>query len=185
MIGCPRADALTNGDPKAPINDLIQLAASPAILETRAWLENYDGNKGVQVDLSQAAPPYLPAPELTNCLSRITSIPDLARYGPVSGEHQLRSAYAQHTSQLYGASISPEHVAITAGCNQGFFIAAMSVAQSGEAMIICTPYYFNHKMTLDMLGITAIEAVGRRSAPRYLRRSRFCGLRPRWLPAWR
>ena len=33
----------------------------------------------------------------------------------------------------------------------------MLTAQSGDAVILPAPYYFNHKMTLDMLGIEAIE----------------------------
>jgi aspartate/methionine/tyrosine aminotransferase len=137
---------------------LIELTSSPAILDARTWLEDYHGENGPKLDLSQAAPPYLPAEQLVHRLSEIAAIPEVARYGPVSGEYELRSAYAAHTSKLYQAAISPDHVAITAGCNQAFFIAAMLSARSGEAIIVCTPYYFNHRMTLDMLGITAIEA---------------------------
>lgn len=142
----------------APINQLVELTASPAILEARAWLDSYDRGKGPQLDLSQAAPPYLPARQLLDRLSEIAARPDVARYGPVQGEYELRSTYAQYTSQLYQVSIFADHVAITAGCNQAFFIAAMLTAGSGDAIIVCTPYYFNHKMTLDMLGIRAIEA---------------------------
>jgi aspartate/methionine/tyrosine aminotransferase len=58
-------------------------------------------------------------------------------------------------SDLYGARIIPEQVSITAGCNQAFVIATMLTAQAGEAIILPSPWYFNHKMTLDMLGIEA------------------------------
>ena len=39
------------------VNPLVRDTASPAILQARAWLDSYDGNKGPRIDLSQAAPP--------------------------------------------------------------------------------------------------------------------------------
>jgi aspartate/methionine/tyrosine aminotransferase len=136
-----------------PINPLVLETAGPAILETRAWLESYDGSKGPPIDLSQAAPPYAPPQELLDHLSAAAASAELARYGAVPGELALRTAYAHQVSQLYGVNISPQHISITGGCNQAFVIAAMLVAQRGDAIILPVPWYFNHKMTLDMLGI--------------------------------
>lgn len=137
------------------INPLVSATASPAILESRAWLAAYDGSKGPAIDLSQAAPPYAPASELLARLAAAAQSPALALYGPVPGEYDLRQAYARHVSDLYGADISPEQISITAGCNQAFVIATMLVAGAGDAIILPSPWYFNHKMTLDMLGVEA------------------------------
>jgi aspartate/methionine/tyrosine aminotransferase len=38
----------------------------------------------------------------------------------------------------------------------GFVAAAMALAKAGEAIMLPSPWYFNHKMTLDMLGIAAV-----------------------------
>jgi aspartate/methionine/tyrosine aminotransferase len=138
-----------------PINPLVRDTASPAILETRAWLELYNGNKGPRLDLSQAAPPYPPTQELIDRLSAAAAFGETARYGPVPGDRELREAYAKHTSALYDTVITFEQISITAGCNQAFLIAAMLVANKGDAVILPIPWYFNHKMTLDMLGIEA------------------------------
>jgi aspartate/methionine/tyrosine aminotransferase len=81
--------------------------------------------------------------------------PGNALYGAVPGEYDLRRVYAARVSELYGAEVAPEQVSITAGCNQAFVIATMLVAQAGEAIVLPSPWYFNHKMTLDMLGIEA------------------------------
>jgi aspartate/methionine/tyrosine aminotransferase len=137
------------------INPAVSATASPAILESRAWLKAYDGGKGPAIDLSQAAPPYAPPPELLTRLAAAAQSPSIALYGPVPGEYGLRQAYAAHVSELYGAEISPEQVSITAGCNQAFVIATMLVAGAGDAIVLPSPWYFNHKMTLDMLGIEA------------------------------
>jgi aspartate/methionine/tyrosine aminotransferase len=136
-------------------NPLVRATASPAILESRAWLAAYDGRKGPAIDLSQAAPPYAPPPDLLARLATAAQSPGTALYGPVSGDWDFRCAYAAHAAELYGAEIVPEQVSITAGCNQAFFIATMLVAQAGDAIILPSPWYFNHKMTLDMLGIEA------------------------------
>jgi aspartate/methionine/tyrosine aminotransferase len=137
------------------INPLVRATASPAILESRAWLAAYDGSKGPAIDLSQAAAPYAPPPELLARLGSAAQSPGTAVYGPVPGEYDLRCAYAAHVSELYGAQIGPEQVSITAGCNQAFVIATMLTAQAGDAIILPSPWYFNHKMTLDMLGVEA------------------------------
>jgi aspartate/methionine/tyrosine aminotransferase len=137
------------------INPLVSATASPAILESRAWLTAYDGGKGPAIDLSQAAPPYPPPPELLMRLAAAAQSPSIALYGPVPGEYDLRQAYAAHVSDLYSADVPPEQISITAGCNQAFVIATMLVAGAGDAIILPSPWYFNHKMTLDMLGVEA------------------------------
>jgi aspartate/methionine/tyrosine aminotransferase len=137
------------------INPLVSATASPAILESRAWLTAYDGGKGPAMDLSQAAPPYPPPPELLMRLAAAAQSPSIALYGPVPGEYGLRQAYAAHVSDLYSADIPLEQISITAGCNQAFVIATMLVAGAGDAIILPSPWYFNHKMTLDMLGVEA------------------------------
>ena len=67
----------------------------------------------------------------------------------------MRDAYAQHVSTVYGTTIAPGEIAITAGCNQAFFVAMIALAKAGDAVLLPTPWYFNHEMTLHMLGIEA------------------------------
>ena len=133
----------------------VRATAFPAILEARRWLESYDGRKGIALDLSQAAPPYPPPDGLLEQLGTAAAAAANARYGPVPGEDALRSGYAEHVSRLYGASIHSDSISITSGANQAFMIAIMLVAQKGDAVILPVPWYFNHKMTLDLLGIEA------------------------------
>src|SRR5690606_4350048 len=62
-------------------------------------------------------------------------------------------AYAGEISRFYGAAFSPAEVAITSGCNQAYVITMMALARAGENVLIPTPWYFNHEMSLTMLGI--------------------------------
>ena len=134
-------------------NPLVEAVAEPAILRARAWLDGYDGRCGPPLDLTQAAPPYGPHPELLDRLGRAAAESGMARYGAVRGEAGLRDRYAAHLGEILGGSIVPEAVTITAGCNQAFFITALALLQRGDAVLLPTPWYFNHAMTLGMLGI--------------------------------
>jgi aspartate/methionine/tyrosine aminotransferase len=58
-------------------------------------------------------------------------------------------------SLLYGGQITPGDISITEGCNQAFVVAIMALARAGDAVILPAPWYFNHQMTLQMLGIEA------------------------------
>ena len=56
-------------------------------------------------------------------------------------------------SQVYGGQIDASQVAITSGCNQAFCAVMSTIASTLDAVILPTPWYFNHKMRLDTAGI--------------------------------
>lgn len=137
-------------------NPLVTATEAPPIAEAWRWVEgrSFPADKPL-IDLCQAVPGYPPAEELTAHLAVEVRAPDTARYTGIDGLPPLRAALAARTSALYGAEVSAEEVLITAGCNQAFVIAVMSIARAGDNVILPAPWYFNHKMTLDMLGIEA------------------------------
>jgi aspartate/methionine/tyrosine aminotransferase len=71
-------------------------------------------------------------------------------YGPVLGLPPLRNEIARTTARIYGGAITPDQVAVTAGCNQAFCAVVATLAGPGDEVILPTPWYFNHKMELDM-----------------------------------
>ena len=136
-----------------PINPRVAEVGSPPIPEAQGWLKRYGGAHGPVIDLSQAAPGYPPPPELLERLAAAAGSADATRYGPIAGDLALREAYAAHVSDLYGGVVHPGEVAITAGCNLAFAMTAMLLAKAGDAVLLPTPWYFNHAMTLGMLGV--------------------------------
>lgn len=129
--------------------------AVPPIAQAGRWAALYDGRHGPLVDCSQAVPNRPPPHELAERLARAAGEATAARYGDILGDAPLRAAYAAHVSDRYGTPIGADRVAITSGCNQAFFAAMVALAGAGDAVILPTPWYFNHQMTLDMLGIEA------------------------------
>ncbi len=145
------------------LNPLLIGTAAPPIPEAKAWAARYRGTEPL-IDLSQAVPGYAPPPEFLARLAEAAGSRDAAAYGEIVGDAGLRTRYAEHVSALYDGAISADEVAITAGCNQGFVVTMMALAKAGDAVILPTPWYFNHKMTLDMLGIEAVALACRADA---------------------
>ncbi|WP_262028859.1 aminotransferase [Microvirga sp. Mcv34] len=136
-----------------PINPLVADVGSPPIPEAQSWTRRYDGSFGPLINLSQAVPGNAPHAGLLERMAAAAGSAAGSQYGPINGDQDLRLAYADDLSRLYEGSIAPEDTAITAGCNMAFFAAMMLLAHRGEAVLLPTPWYFNHQMTLEMLGI--------------------------------
>jgi aspartate/methionine/tyrosine aminotransferase len=134
----------------------IRATEAPPIPAARAWAARYDGCAGPALDLTQAVPGYPPPPALLARLAEAAGSPACAGYGPIAGDASLRAALAEDISAFYGATVAPARVAITAGCNLAFAMAAGVLAGDGDAVLLPTPWYFNHRMALTMAGIRAI-----------------------------
>lgn len=129
--------------------------ATPPIPEAVDWVSAYEGGLGPLLNMSQAVPGDPPPNEFLQQIAMAAGTAEATRYGEIFGDDALRSAYAAECSRLFGAPIAGEEVAITAGCNQAFFLTVMALAAAGDAILLPAPWYFNHKMTLDMLNIKA------------------------------
>ncbi|MDR6817329.1 aspartate/methionine/tyrosine aminotransferase [Neorhizobium sp. 2083] len=134
-------------------NPLVEKLSPPPVPSVAAWGRAYDGAKGPLIDLSQAVPGYPAHPDMLRLLGEAGSSKAFTGYGPIEGEAVLRTAYAAHVCEVYGANIGPSNTHITSGCNQAFVSAAMTVAGPGNTVLMTEPFYFNHETTLAMMGV--------------------------------
>ena len=140
------------------INPNVADALDPPTGETRAWVEQGLMNPDLAlIDAAQAVPSYPPAPALRAHLSAYVKEPESAFYTPIMGVPALRAALAKDLAQGYGANLEAEQVAITCGGNQAFCMAVLAVAGPGDEIILPEPFYFNHLMWMEMLGIRALS----------------------------
>ena len=135
------------------LNSLVTRIEPPPIPEAHAWAARYDGAHGPALDLCQAVPGYPPHPGMLERLAREAAAPANARYGLIDGDLPLREAYAAEMSATYAGTIGADQIAITAGCNQAFFLAVLSLARAGDAVLLPLPWFWNHQQTCTMLGI--------------------------------
>jgi aspartate/methionine/tyrosine aminotransferase len=138
-------------------NPLVGAAATPPVAEVQAWIRGrtFPANKAL-LDLAQAVPSYAPAEALIRHVGDVAREPETALYSEILGTWKLREALAAHLGVDYRASVAPENVAITSGCNQAFCVAASALAGPGDEVILSVPYYFNHLMWLQMQGIEPV-----------------------------
>ena len=128
------------------------------IVQAQGWL------KGVAfppdrplINVSQAAPLDPPPEALRRVMADVALNNDDAHlYGPVLGLPELRAELARQCSARYVGRIVQDQVAITSGCNQAFAAALMALTTQEDEVILPTPWYFNHKMWLDMIGVSAV-----------------------------
>lgn len=130
----------------------------PPVMEARRWLDGvtHPADRPL-INVSQAAPVEPPHPDLRQAMADAVLYDDSAHlYGPVLGNPALRAELAARTARLYGGTVTPAQTAITSGCNQAFAAAIATLCAEGDEVIVPVPWYFNHKMWLDMAGAQAV-----------------------------
>ena len=140
------------------INPALAQTLTPPVMAARRWLAQTPLPAGVPLlNLSQAAPVDPPPAALRAEMARLVEADaSVHLYGPVMGDPSLRDALAAHMRTLYNGSVDAAQIAITSGCNQAFCAAISSLAGAGDAVIVPTPWYFNHAMWLSQQGIEAV-----------------------------
>ena len=131
---------------------------APPVMEARRWLDGVTfPPERPLINVSQAAPVDPPPQALREVMAECALKDDSAHlYGPVLGLPDLRDELAQQWQSGYGGEIRADNVCITSGCNQAFAAAISTLTAEGDEVILPTPWYFNHKMWLDMAGVHAV-----------------------------
>lgn len=141
-----------------PINPNVAGASAPPVMEARRWIDGVSFPQDRPLlNVSQAAPMEPPPDALRQAIADVVLNDTAAHlYGPVLGLPELRQEIADQWSLAYGGNIAPQQVAITSGCNQAFTSVMTTIAGQGDEVILPTPWYFNHKMHLDMQGVKTV-----------------------------
>jgi aspartate/methionine/tyrosine aminotransferase len=141
-----------------PLNPAMAATFPPPVMEARRWIEGvtFPADRPL-INVSQAAPVESPPLGLRQAIADAAlNDPAAHLYGPVLGLPALRAEIASQWSGYYEGTISPGQVAITQGCNQAFTAVMSTLAGAGDEVILPTPWYFNHKMWLDMQGVRTV-----------------------------
>ena len=135
-----------------------QSTFAPPVMEARRWIDGITFTEDRPlINVSQAAPVDAPPEPMRAAMADalLTQV-ETHLYGPVLGLPALRSEIATQFSAAYGGTLRPDQVAITSGCNQAFTATISAICGAGDEVILPIPYYFNHKMWLDMAGVTMV-----------------------------
>ncbi|PFG64067.1 aspartate/methionine/tyrosine aminotransferase [Thioclava sp. ES.031] len=141
-----------------PLNPALAATFPPPVMEARRWLDGVEFTADRPlINVSQAAPVDPPPEALRQAIAEAAlNDPQAHLYGPVLGLPDLRAELAHQWGLAYGGEIAARQVAITQGCNQAFCATLATLAGPGDEVILPTPWYFNHKMWLDMAGVQTV-----------------------------
>ncbi len=139
---------------KFAVSPHIEQVHFPPISEVKGWISGrtFPAERPL-VDLCQAIPDYPPAQELTDHLATLLPDPLLSKYSPDEGLPEVRAAICGHYRRRYGARIDPSQLCLSIGASQAFWLAMMVLCRAGDEVVVQTPYYFDHAMALDSLGL--------------------------------
>ena len=124
-------------------------------LPRRAGVLTEQGADVIRVD--QGAVDIPPPQAFVERVSDVLRDPDVHRYSPDPGLPDLRLALARYAAQRLGVECDPEReLIVTAGANQGCFAALMALVEPSDEVLLPSPWYFNHAMTLTALGAVPV-----------------------------
>ena len=106
------------------------------------------------IDLTQALVAHAPPVDLADL---DFGDPALHRLGPMPGDPVLRERVAAYRASAFDTPISAANVIITAGANQAFTLAMLGLVRPGDDVLLPTPHFFNHAMTVRARGANVIE----------------------------
>ncbi len=142
------------------VNPLVNHTEFPPVTEAANWIADRVFPDDLPlINVSQAVPGYATSDKVLEHIAQVVHEPDVSKYGHVLGQPELREAYASYLATDLVSdtnSISASNISITAGCNQAFHVAMTALVNPGDEVLLPTPWYFNHKMSLDMLGIKTV-----------------------------
>lgn len=142
-----------------PVSPLIEKVHFPPISEVKRWAAERPKGGAELIDLCQAVPDYAPAPELTAYLATLLEDPLISKYSPDEGLPEVLEAVCNAYSRMYNVTdFTPDNLCLTIGASQAFWLAMVTLCRAGDDVVVQAPYYFDHAMVLDMLGINGIYA---------------------------
>jgi len=139
------------------INSNVLRTAMPPLVELprRAAVLAESGADVIRVD--QGAVDVAPPQAFVDGVVSALQDPEVHRYSPDPGLPELRSALALYAAQRLGVECDAEReLIVTAGANQGCFATLMALVEPGDEVLLPSPWYFNHAMTLTALGAVPV-----------------------------
>ena len=105
------------------------------------------------VDLGQGVPFYGPPKEAMLAATAAIQEESGFRYSPDSGFPELRETIARKLASENGVEADmSRNIMVTAGANQAFVNAVLSITRPGDEVLVISPHYFNHVMAVQLAG---------------------------------
>lgn len=109
------------------------------------------------INLGQGVPGFPPVATALEAARQALAEPTTHVYSGDAGLLPLREALSVWLTQENGIEVDPEQeILITAGANQGFLLALLTLLEPGDKVLLPSPFYFNHEMSIRIVGAVPI-----------------------------
>lgn len=125
------------------------------VLNTRAAALRADGH--AVISLGQAVPGFGPPPPAVDAAREGLGRADTHVYSADAGQASLRQVLCDQLEATQGGHVTPDEVIITAGGNQAFMLALMTLVDPGDEVLLPSPYFVNHEMAIAAFGAVPRE----------------------------
>ncbi|MFW9844731.1 MAG: pyridoxal phosphate-dependent aminotransferase [Candidatus Thorarchaeota archaeon] len=110
------------------------------------------------LDLGQGLPGHIPPEDAIGALKERLQHPSTHLYTPDQGLLELREELSLYLRQHTGVDVNPQNeLVITAGANNAFAGAILTLIKPNENVIMPSPYYFNSVMAIRLAGADVVE----------------------------
>jgi len=134
-------------------NSSVLRTAMPPLVELPRRAAVLAGSGADVIRVDQGAVDMPPPQAFVNGVASALSDPEVHRYSPDPGLPELRSALALYAARRLGVECDPQReLIVTAGANQACFAALMALLEPDDEVLLPSPWYFNHAMTVTALG---------------------------------
>jgi aspartate/methionine/tyrosine aminotransferase len=120
------------------------------VLNARAAALRGDGH--AVISLGQAVPGFGPPPQAVDAAREGLGRAETHVYSADAGQASLRQVLCDRLEATQGTRVTPDEVIITAGGNQAFMLALMTLVDPGDEVLLPSPYFVNHEMAIAAFG---------------------------------
>jgi len=109
------------------------------------------------ISLAQAVASFMPPAPALEAVRAVMTEPWVHVYSHDAGWPPARAAVARWVAAK-GLVVDPDtELLLTAGASQAFFLALLTLAGPGDAVVLPTPYYFDHQYAAVACGCRVVE----------------------------
>ena len=108
------------------------------------------------ISLAQGVPSYSPPKELLAEFAKLLTEQKIHTYTADPGTLELRKSISSMILQDFSIKSTASEIVVTPGANQAFINVILSLCDPKDRVMLLSPYYFNHKMALDMFGFKSV-----------------------------
>jgi aspartate/methionine/tyrosine aminotransferase len=102
------------------------------------------------ISIAQAVPGFPSPAALEEAATTALSSTGVNQYTADAGVPAVREALAKWLAHVgQGQLNASSELIVTAGANQAFLLAALTILQAGDAAILAAPFFFNHEVALQ------------------------------------